>query len=66
VGGHLAMPLIPLFATTPAVSTLDLGTAWVAAGVAAVAAVVVLVGGSVLVGRLLASRAALARLRETL
>ena len=65
-GAHLAMPIVPLFATDPAVSTLDLGTAWLAVVVAAVAAAVVLVGGSVVTGRVLASRAALERLRETL
>ena len=66
VGAQLAMPIVPLFARPPAVSTLDLDTAWIATLAAAVAAVVVLVGGSVVVGRLLASRAALTRLRETL
>jgi hypothetical protein len=66
VGARLAMSIVPLFARDPEVSTLDLGTAWVAVVVAGAAAIVVLVGGSVLVGRLLASRATLARLRETL
>ena len=28
VGAQLAMPIVPLFATAPEVSTLDLGTAW--------------------------------------
>ena len=40
-GAHLALPIVPLFASAPEVSTLDLGTAWgvvagAALGVAAV------------------------------
>lgn len=66
VGAQLAMPLVPLFATAPEVSTEDLGTAWWAAGAAAVGAVVVLGVGSLLIGRALAGRAELRRLRETL
>ena len=66
VGAGLAMPLVPLFAVEPEVSTLDLGTAWSAAGVATLAALVVLGAGSVLIGRTLAARAELRRLRETL
>lgn len=66
VGAQLAMPLVPLFATAPEVSTEDLSTAWWAAGGAAVGAVLVLGLGSVLIGRALAARAELRRLRETL
>lgn len=66
VGAQLAMPLVPLFATAPEVSTEDLSTAWWAAGGAAAGAVLVLGVGSVLIGRALASRAELRRLRETL
>ncbi len=66
VGAQLAMPLVPLFAIAPEVSTLDLSTAWWAAGAAALAAILVLGIGSVLIGRALAARAELRRLRETL
>lgn len=66
VGANLAMPLVPLFAVEPEVSTIDLGTAWWAAGLATLAALVVLGLGSVLIGRELAARAELRRLRETL
>jgi putative ABC transport system permease protein len=66
LGAHLAMPIVPLFATAPEVSTLDLGTAWWAVGLAVLLALVVLGAGSVLIGRALASRAELQRLRETL
>jgi putative ABC transport system permease protein len=66
LGAHLAMPIVPLFATAPQVSTLDLGTAWWAVLAAVVLSLVVLGAGSVLIGRALASRAELRRLRETL
>ena len=65
-GASLAMPLVPLFATEPEVSTLDLATAWPAVGLGVLAALVVLGLGSVLIGRTLAARAELRRLRETL
>jgi len=66
VGAQLAMPIVPLFATAPEVSTLDLGTAWWAVLVAVVLSLAVLGLGSVLIGRALASRAQLRRLRETM
>ncbi|GAB2455048.1 hypothetical protein GCM10027062_39400 [Nocardioides hungaricus] len=66
VGANLAMPLVPLFAVAPEVSTLDLGPAWWAAGAAALVALVVLGAGSLLIGRTLAARAELRRLREAL
>jgi len=65
-GAQLAMPIVPLFASAPEVSTLDLATAWWAVGAAIVASLLVLGAGSVLIGRALASRAELRRLRETL
>ncbi len=65
-GAQLALPIVPLFATAPEVSTLDLDTAWVAVIVATLAALVVLGVGSVLIGRTLARRSDVRRLRETL
>ncbi|MBZ5738707.1 FtsX-like permease family protein [Nocardioides mangrovi] len=64
VGAHLVMPTVPLFAVDPEVSTLDLSTAWVAVVVAVAAALVVLGVGSVLIGRALAARSDVRRLRE--
>lgn len=66
VGAQLAMPIVPLFATAPEVSTLNLDTAWWAVLVAVLAALAVLGTGSVLIGRALAARSELRRLRETL
>ncbi|CAI9413445.1 FtsX-like permease family protein [Nocardioides sp. T2.26MG-1] len=63
-GAHLALPTVPLFAGEPAVSTLDLSTAWPAVALAVVASTAVLGGGSALIGRVLARRAAVRRLRE--
>jgi predicted lysophospholipase L1 biosynthesis ABC-type transport system permease subunit len=65
-GAQLAMSIVPLFATAPEVSTLDLGTAWWAVVAAIALSLVVLGAGSVLIGRALASRAELQRLRETM
>ncbi|GAA4720132.1 FtsX-like permease family protein [Nocardioides conyzicola] len=65
-GAQLAMPIVPLFATAPQVSTLDLDTAWWAVLVAVALSLVVLGAGSVLIGRALAARAELPRLRETM
>lgn len=65
-GAQLAMPIVPLFATAPEVSTLDLGTAWVAVLVAVVLSLAVLGAGSVVIGRALAARAEVRRLRETM
>lgn len=66
VGAHLAMPIVPLFASAPEVSTLDLGTAWGGVAVAVGGAILVLAGGSILIGRTLARRSGVRRLRETL
>jgi putative ABC transport system permease protein len=66
LGAHLALPIVPLFASAPEVSTLDLRTAWGGVAAAAAAALVVLGLGSVLIGRELARRSDLRRLRETL
>jgi len=65
-GAHLALPTVPLFAGEPLVSTLDLGTAWTAVAVAATGAALVLGLGSALIGRALARRSDVRRLRETL
>jgi len=63
VGAALALPTVPLFATPPAVSTLDLGTAWgaVAASAAIAAVCLGLVGWST--GRWLADRSEPHRVR---
>ncbi|MBA2952463.1 FtsX-like permease family protein [Nocardioides sp. MAH-18] len=66
LGARLAMPLVPLFATAPEVSTLDLDTAFGAVLVAVGVSLVVLGLGSVVIGRALAGRARLQRLRETM
>ena len=66
IGAHLAMPSVPLFARPPAVSTLDLATSWGAVVGAAVVAVLVLTGCVLLIGRALARRASLERVRESL
>ncbi|MEZ5093107.1 FtsX-like permease family protein [Nocardioides sp.] len=65
LGARLAMPLVPLFATPPEVSTLDLHTPW--AGVAVVLAGVLagLSVGSLLIGRALARAADVSLLRES-
>ena len=65
VGANLAMPLVPLFAVEPEVSVEDLSIAWWAVGAATLAALLVVGLGSVLIGRALARRAELQRLRET-
>lgn len=66
LGARLAMPIVPLFATAPEVSTLDLDTAYVAVLVAVGVSLVVLCLGSLAIGRALAGRAQLPRLRETM
>jgi hypothetical protein len=65
-GAFLALPIVPLFASAPEVSTLDLGTAWGGVAAAAAAAAVVLGLGAALIGRALARRSDARRLRETL
>jgi hypothetical protein len=65
-GAHLALPIVPLFASAPQVSTLDLGTAWGVAAGAALGVAAVLGLGAVLVGATLARRSGVDRLRETL
>ncbi|CUR54197.1 conserved membrane hypothetical protein [metagenome] len=66
VGAHYALPTVPLFAITPAVSTLDLATAWSAVTVAAGVAVLVLLAVGWLCGEAIARRAVLDRVRESL
>ena len=66
VGAHFALPTVPLFATAPAVSTLDLSTAWPAVGVGFAGATVVLALAGWLIGSAIAHRAALERVREAL
>lgn len=66
VGADLAMPLVPLYAVDPEVSVEDLSTSWAAAGGATVVVLVVVGLGSALIGRALARRAELQRLRETM
>jgi putative ABC transport system permease protein len=65
VGAQLALPTVPLFATAPAVSTLDLGTAWgaVAAAAATAAGCLGMVGW--LTSRWLADRAEPHRVRDS-
>jgi hypothetical protein len=65
-GAFLALPIVPLFASAPEVSTLDLGTAWAGVAAAAAAAAVLLGLGAALIGRALARRSDVRRLRETL
>ncbi|MFC7497391.1 MULTISPECIES: FtsX-like permease family protein [unclassified Nocardioides] len=64
VGASLVMPTVPLFAAPPEVSTLDLGTAWTGVVGAALAAAIVLGVASALIGRALAARSDVRRLRE--
>ena len=66
VGAHLAMPSVPLFAAEPTVSTLDLATSWGAAAAAALTAAVLLTACVLLIGRALARRASLERVRESM
>lgn len=65
LGAHLALPLIPLFATTPAVSTLDLSTAWGSALLTAAAALVVLAALGVLLSVALARSSRPRRLKDS-
>jgi ABC-type antimicrobial peptide transport system permease subunit len=65
-GAQLALPIVPLFAEAPQVSTLDLGVAWGGVVLATLGALVVLGLGSVLIGQALARRSDIRRLRETL
>ena len=66
VGARLAMPSVPLFAAAPAVSTLDLTTSWGAAAMAAFVAAALLTACVLLIGRALARRATLERVRESM
>ena len=66
VGADFALPTVPLFATAPAVSTLDLSTAWPAVGAGFAGAAVVLGLAGWLIGSAVARRAALERVREAL
>lgn len=63
-GADLALSIVPLFATAPQVSTLDLSTSWFAVALAAVTALVVLALAGALIGRSVALRSRLPRLRE--
>jgi hypothetical protein len=65
-GAHLALPMVPLFAVAPEVSTLDLATSWGAVAAAALVALLLLGTGGVLIGRRLGARAHLELLREVL
>jgi len=65
-GARLAMPSVPLFASPPLVSTLDLATSWKAVMAAAATAALVLTACVLLIGRALARRASLERVRESL
>ena len=60
------MPTVPLFAVDPEVSTLDLHTAWPVVVVATASALVVLLVVAWLVGRGVARRAVLDRVRQSL
>jgi hypothetical protein len=66
VGAHFSLPTVPLLPITPEVSTTDLSTAWLAVGAAAVVAAAALTMVGWLVGRSIAQRATLQRIRETL
>ncbi len=66
VGAHLALPTVPLFASAPTVSTLDLSTAWTAVAVVTLAALVVLGALGWAAGSWVARRATLERVRESL
>jgi ABC-type antimicrobial peptide transport system permease subunit len=66
LGARVALPTVPLFATTPLVSTLDLSTPWRTVGGTALAAALALVTASWLIGSLIARQARLQRVRESL
>jgi len=64
LGAHYAMPMVPLFATPPAIPILNLSTAWTAVAWALLGALVVLGVVGWTSGRWVARRARLTRLRE--
>ncbi len=64
LGAHYAMPMVPLFATPPAIPILNLSTAWTAVAWALLGALVVLGVVGWVSGRWVARRARLTRLRE--
>ena len=64
LGAALTLPVVPMFTTTPVVSVLDASPAWGAVGIAAAASLALLAGLAVVVGRDLASRSTLERVRE--
>ena len=66
VGAHYALPTLPLFATDPEVSTLDLSTAWGAVAIGFGGALLVLTVTGVLIGRTIARRSTLERVREAM
>jgi hypothetical protein len=65
-GAHLALPIVPLLAHEPEVSTVDLGTAWPAVAAAVAVTLVVLGLAAVALGRAQAGGSHVRRLRETL
>lgn len=64
VGAHYSLPTVPLFASTPAVSTVDLSTAWPAVLITFVIALVVLGTVGVLTEAWIARRAVVDRVRD--
>lgn len=64
VGATVSMPIVPLFADAPGVSTLDLRTAWPPVVAVALVALVALSAWSALLGWSVQRRAGLDRLRE--
>lgn len=64
-GAILTLPDIPLFAVPPLVDAIDLSIPWPAVAVAALGCLIVLGIAAVLLGRAVAARARLDRLRET-
>jgi hypothetical protein len=66
VGAHFAMPSVPLFASPPLVSTLDLSTNWAAALAAGLVTALLLGGCVLMIGVAMARRSSLERVRESL
>ncbi len=66
VGAHVALPIVPLFATAPEVSTLDLQTPWSVVLLATLTVLVVLTVTGSWIGLAMSRQARPQRLRETL
>ena len=66
LGAALALPIVPMFTTPPQMPVIDLGPSWPAVLAAAAVALVSLVAVGVRVGRGLARRSGLERVREVL